>query len=69
MWKYLGQKSFPLTEEQYNEQLQAVAELVTEWGVVQQVREGIKSHKKAPGISTVGARAVEVKLNVGHPEM
>ena len=33
MWKYLEQKSFPLTEEQYNQQLDAVAELLTEWGV------------------------------------
>lgn len=69
MWKYLGQKSFPLSAEQYDEQLQAVAELLTEWGVVQHAVNGLKSHKKAPGVSTVGARAIEVALPVnGHPE-
>ena len=32
MWKHVGQKSFPLTETAYVEQLDAVAELLTEWG-------------------------------------
>jgi hypothetical protein len=39
MWKFLGQKSFPMSERQYMEQLDAVAELVTEWGCADQVRE------------------------------
>jgi len=33
MWKFLEQKSFPLSEEEYYEQLDAVASLVTEWGL------------------------------------
>lgn len=31
MWKFLEQKSFPLTEEEYDMQLQAVAEYITMW--------------------------------------
>lgn len=34
MWKYLEQASFPLTEDEYMQQLDAVAEYLTEWGVV-----------------------------------
>ena len=32
MWKFLGQKSFPLSEAEYVEQTDAVAELLSEWG-------------------------------------
>lgn len=64
MWKHLGQKSFPLTEEQYNDQLQAVAELLTEWGCVRQAVDGIKRCRKGPGVSTQGARAVMIKLDL-----
>ena len=39
MWKFLGQKSFPLSEQQYMDQLEAVAELLTEWGCADQVRQ------------------------------
>ena len=41
MWKFVGQKSFPMTEAQYVEQLDAVAELLTEWGAQDTVRAGI----------------------------
>lgn len=52
-WKFLGQKSFPLTEEEYNLQLDAVAEYLTLWGVADTVRAGIISAKWAPGM-TIG---------------
>jgi hypothetical protein len=39
MWKHVGQKSFPLTETAYVEQLDAVAELLTEWGAQDVVRQ------------------------------
>lgn len=39
MWRHVGQRSCPLTEEQYAEQLQAVAELVTEWGCADEARK------------------------------
>jgi hypothetical protein len=34
MWKFLEQKSFPLTEAEYDEQLDAVAEYLNAWGMV-----------------------------------
>ena len=34
MWRFLEQQSFPLTEEEYLLQLDAVAEYITEWGAV-----------------------------------
>ena len=43
MWKHVGQKSFPLTEAAYMEQLDAVAELLTEWGAQDVVRRKIRS--------------------------
>ena len=38
MWRFVGQRSCPLTEEAYAEQLGAVAELLTEWGVAEEAR-------------------------------
>lgn len=35
MWRFLEQKSFPLSEQEYMQQLDAVAEYLTEWGVVE----------------------------------
>ena len=52
-WKFLGQKSFPLTEEEYDLQLDAVAEYLTLWGVADAVRAGITAAKWAPGM-TIG---------------
>jgi hypothetical protein len=38
MWKFLEQRSFPLTETEYMQQLDAVAEYLTDWGVADTVR-------------------------------
>lgn len=64
MWKYLEQRSFPLTESQYMEQLNAVAECLTEWGAASAVRSGIdRAHIKGPGYTGGGgARAVSCLL-------
>lgn len=32
MWKFLEQQSFHMTKEQYDAQMAAVADVVTEWG-------------------------------------
>jgi hypothetical protein len=60
MWKHLEQRSFPLTEEQYQEQLDAVAEMVALWGVSDAVRAGIAGGRaRGPGFTAGGsARAV-----------
>ena len=64
MWKYLGQRSFPMSEKRYMEQLDAVAELVTEWGVADQVRREVLACPKNPVLDTTGANAVHIALDV-----
>ena len=64
MWKFVGQKSFPMTEAQYVEQLDAVAELLTEWGAQDTVRAGIPACTKFPKMDTTGANAVMIPLDV-----
>ncbi|XRB24926.1 DUF3067 domain-containing protein [Pseudoscourfieldia marina] len=67
MWKFLEQKSFPLTEDQYDEQLAAVADLVTEWGCAEHLREEIAKTNKRPVIGhTVGggAKCVSIPLPI-----
>ena len=60
MWKYLEQVSFPMSEAEYMAQLDAVAELLTQWGLVSTVRDGIqRSSSRGPGYTGGGgARAV-----------
>jgi len=48
MWKYYGQQSFHLTEMEYLEHLQALAELVNKWERVQHVKDLINESKKRP---------------------
>ncbi|KAG1654146.1 hypothetical protein FOA52_006693 [Chlamydomonas sp. UWO 241] len=58
MWKHLEQQSFPLTEVEYMQQLDAVAEYINDWGVAETVRRGIqRAHKKGPGMT--GGRAAK----------
>ena len=64
MWKFVGQKSFPMTEAQYVEQLDAVAELLTEWGAQDTVRAGIPACTKFPKMDTTGANAVMIPLDI-----
>eukprot|EP01025_Chloroclados_australasicus_P019170 TRINITY_DN20342_c0_g1_i1.p2 TRINITY_DN20342_c0_g1~~TRINITY_DN20342_c0_g1_i1.p2 ORF type:complete len:188 (+),score=13.22 TRINITY_DN20342_c0_g1_i1:28-591(+) len=66
MWKYLGQKSFHLTEEQYEIQLDAVAEYLNMWGVAEVVRQGITSaSNRGPGYTGGrAAKAVSIPLGV-----
>ena len=62
--KFQGQKSFPVTAARYAEQLDAVAELLTEWGVVDEAVKGIREATTTPSVDTVGANAVMVPLSV-----
>lgn len=64
MWKFLGQKSFPLSEAEYVEQTDAVAELLSEWGVGDVVREALPKHPKVPKMDTTGANAVMIPLGL-----
>jgi hypothetical protein len=67
MWKHLEQQSFPLTEEEYQDQLDAVAELCSVWGVSELVRAGIQTARaRGPGFSVGGAaRAIQITLGRG----
>lgn len=65
MWKFLEQRSFPLTETEYMQQLDAVAEYLSEWGVVETVRQGILGARKPPGYTGGGnARCISIPLAV-----
>jgi hypothetical protein len=64
MWKFLGQKSFPLSEEEYIEQTNAVAELLSEWNVGDVVRENLPKNPKTPKMDTTGANAVMIPLGL-----
>mmetsp|Transcript_12867 Transcript_12867/g.48115 ORF Transcript_12867/g.48115 Transcript_12867/m.48115 type:complete len:224 (+) Transcript_12867:47-718(+) len=64
MWKFVGQKSFPMTEGQYIAQTDAVAELLTEWGAQDEVRAAIPASTKFPKMDTTGANAVSIPLSV-----
>ncbi|CAM9657248.1 unnamed protein product [Ectocarpus sp. 12 AP-2014] len=48
MWKHLGQSSFPLSEQEYLEHLQALAELLMEWDRVDQFKRSLAETKKRP---------------------
>mmetsp|Transcript_7626 Transcript_7626/g.11443 ORF Transcript_7626/g.11443 Transcript_7626/m.11443 type:complete len:178 (+) Transcript_7626:44-577(+) len=48
MWKYLGQESFHLTEREYLEHLEAIAQLLIKWEKVQHVKDLIKTCRKRP---------------------
>jgi hypothetical protein len=60
-----AQQSFPLTEEEYQRQLDAVAEYLTMWGVAPTVRAAIRSsNSRGPGYTGGGgARAVRHLCN------
>ena len=65
MWKHLQQRSFHLTEEEYDLQLAAVAEYISHWGCADVVRAGIAAAKFAPGHTLGGgAKAVVIPLGV-----
>ncbi|GIL81001.1 hypothetical protein Vretimale_9309 [Volvox reticuliferus] len=65
MWKFLEQRSFPLTETEYMQQLDAVAEYLNEWDVADTVRQGILQARKPPGYTGGGnARCISIPLAV-----
>lgn len=66
MWRFLEQQSFPLTPEEYELQLDAVASYLNLWQVQDTVRVGIKTaNKRGPGYTGGGnARAISIPLGV-----
>ncbi|KAI4370061.1 hypothetical protein MLD38_018446 [Melastoma candidum] len=50
MWKYLEQRSFPLTEEEYILRLDDVANTLKCWGAVSHIRNSLATSKERPRI-------------------
>ncbi|MBA0580881.1 hypothetical protein Gotri_022739, partial [Gossypium trilobum] len=50
MWKYMEQRSFPLTEEEYLLRLDDVANTLKCWGAVSHIRNSLAKLKERPRI-------------------
>lgn len=61
MWKYLEQASFPMTEPEYLEHLNTVANYITAWGGVAQVQSFIEQTRERPRLG----KAVNVPIDLG----
>ena len=61
MWRYLEQVSFPLTEMEYLEHLEAVTNYLNDWGGSEQVRSFIIETKEKPRLG----KAVSLILDLG----
>ncbi|MDJ0534320.1 MAG: DUF3067 family protein [Xenococcaceae cyanobacterium MO_207.B15] len=61
MWRYLEQASFPLSETEYLEHLDAVANYLNAWGGVEQVKEFIVKTREKPRLG----KAVSIPLDLG----
>lgn len=48
MWKYLGQQSFHLSEREYLEHLEAIAQLLRQWDRVEHFKGLVKASRKRP---------------------
>ncbi|WP_218079843.1 DUF3067 family protein [Anthocerotibacter panamensis] len=58
MWRYLGQASFAMTEEQYMAHLERVAYILDEWAVADQVRTYLNKTRERPRVG----KAISVPL-------
>ncbi len=61
MWRYLEQASFPLSETEYLEHLDAVANYLNAWGGVEQVIDFITRTREKPRLG----KAVSIPLDLG----
>jgi hypothetical protein len=61
MWKYLEQASFPLSELEYLEHLNAVANYLNAWHCTSQVIDFIQKTRERPRLG----KAVSIPLNLG----
>ncbi|MEY2984664.1 MAG: hypothetical protein RLZZ568_1281 [Cyanobacteriota bacterium] len=61
MWRYLEQASFPLSEQEYFENLEAIAQYIQAWGGCEQVGQFMRQTKEKPRLG----KAVSIPLNLG----
>lgn len=62
MWRYLEQRSFPLTETEYLNHLNTLATHFHEWGVIDQVQEFIVTTKSRPRLGKAVCTPLELSL-------
>ncbi len=61
MWKYLEQASFPMTEQEYFEHLNAIANYRTAWGSQEQIINYVQTTKERPRLG----KAVSIPIDLG----
>ncbi len=61
MWKYLEQASFPMTETEYMEHLETIANYLNAWDSLVQVESFIATTKERPRLG----KAVSIPLDLG----
>ena len=61
MWRYLEQASFPISEADYLEHLDAVATYMNGWGVTEQVTRAIQETSDRPRLG----RALSIPVDLG----
>ena len=61
MWRYLEQQSFPLSEAEYLEHLNTVADYINAWGGVRQVENYIHHTRDRPRTG----KAVSIPIELG----
>ena len=63
-WKYLGKKNLQLSEDEYVAESDAVAELLTEWGVANPVKNTIQESNSKPKTMTQQFPGLFIPLDV-----
>ena len=61
MWKYLEQASFPLSPQEYAENLNAIANYLNAWNGVKQLKSFIEKTRERPRLG----KAVSIQLDLG----
>jgi hypothetical protein len=61
MWRYLEQASFPMTSQEYEEHLNAVAIYLQGWGAFEQVAQYLETTRERPRTG----KAVSIPLELG----
>jgi Domain of unknown function (DUF3067) len=61
MWKYLEQASFPLSEAEYFEHLETIAQYLNAWNGSEQVRSFLDRTRERPRLG----KAVSIPLDLG----
>lgn len=61
MWRYLEQASFPLSETEYLEHLNAVSSYLEAWGSTRQVKDFIAKTNERPRLG----KAVSIPIDLG----